>query len=288
MAELRCPLPSCSIVPGSGARFGNVAAIGGRIHTGLDLEARTGTPVYAAAAGVVKRTWSEVAGGRILAITHSDRLETRYAHLSRFVAGAGATVAAGQLVAYSGATGLVTGAHLHFEVLVDGAFVDPAPYLGLGAGATVPVGSAPASTDYGPYYPLLESEVAAWARSGSSPCAPGYQLQAVDPKLNYVADNPFGSGPKGAHWFQAPLLNVHPDWVAKLGASPVGADSGLRFACVRTDIQSGNANLQQLGQAASGAAGAAIGAALPVLANLAVVGISVGLAVAGVRRLMQA
>lgn len=109
-----------------------VMTIGGR-HTGVDFAARSGTPVYAAAGGVVRR-FENFGGGHMLAIAHDGGVETRYAHLlSRFV-NTGQRVAAGQEIATSGSSGAwVTGPVLHFEVLIDGQFVDPAPLLGVAA-----------------------------------------------------------------------------------------------------------------------------------------------------------
>ncbi len=94
-------------------------------HPGLDLEAHMGTPVVAAGNGVVVQAGHAGGYGRMVVLDHGGGLETRYAHLSRIVVRRGETVTAGQLLGKSGATGRVTGPHLHFEVRVDGAAVDP-------------------------------------------------------------------------------------------------------------------------------------------------------------------
>lgn len=133
---MRCPVPSCA---SPSSRFGVRAALGGAMHTGLDFPVPINTSVMAADRGVVRSVWWNAGGGRMVAITHSDRLETRYAHLTRATVKAGDVVAAGQQIALSGATGaLVTGPVLHFEVIVDGSPVDPAPYLSGAAGNATP------------------------------------------------------------------------------------------------------------------------------------------------------
>jgi murein DD-endopeptidase MepM/ murein hydrolase activator NlpD len=85
-------------------------------HTGVDLAVPVGTPVHAVGAGtVVKAEWGG-AYGRMVVIRHADGRYSLYAHLSRFEVQAGQDVAAGTEIALSGATGNVTGPHLHFEV----------------------------------------------------------------------------------------------------------------------------------------------------------------------------
>jgi murein DD-endopeptidase MepM/ murein hydrolase activator NlpD len=94
-------------------------------HPGIDLEAHSGTPVVASGAGIVVRAGHEGGYGRMVVIDHGGGVETRYAHLSRIVVRRGQAVHAGDLVGKSGATGRVTGPHLHYEVRVDGAPIDP-------------------------------------------------------------------------------------------------------------------------------------------------------------------
>ena len=102
-----------------------------RLHTGVDWAAPTGTPVYAAADGQVGFAGDGKGYGNLLIISHSDGLETRYAHLDKFASGisAGTAVRAGALVGYVGTTGRSTGPHLHFEVRKSGKPVDPIPYM---------------------------------------------------------------------------------------------------------------------------------------------------------------
>jgi murein DD-endopeptidase MepM/ murein hydrolase activator NlpD len=90
------------------------------LHTGLDFPADVGTPVHAAAGGVVLLTETHPQYGRLVEIDHGRGLVTRYAHTSKVVVHTGDIVKRGQIVAMVGTTGRSTGPHLHFEVLVDG------------------------------------------------------------------------------------------------------------------------------------------------------------------------
>jgi murein DD-endopeptidase MepM/ murein hydrolase activator NlpD len=115
------------------AHFGQKGGLWGNAgHHGIDYGVSEGTPVVAAAAGTVSYQDSP-ALGQVIRVTHEGGYATQYAHLSRKAAPAGATVAQGDLIGYSGNTGTQTsGAHLHFELWQGGARVNPAPYLGIG------------------------------------------------------------------------------------------------------------------------------------------------------------
>jgi murein DD-endopeptidase MepM/ murein hydrolase activator NlpD len=100
-------------------------------HPGLDFPAPRGTPVYAAASGIVVGAgWNDGYGKSVL-IRHAGGVDTRYAHFWRILVRVGQFVGAGARIGRVGATGFATGPHLHFEVIVGGADVDPAPALGL-------------------------------------------------------------------------------------------------------------------------------------------------------------
>jgi murein DD-endopeptidase MepM/ murein hydrolase activator NlpD len=99
------------------------------LHAGLDFPADPGTPIHAAAGGVVVSTESHPAYGNVVEIDHGNNLVTRYAHASRILVKTGDIVRRGQIVAEVGNTGRSTGPHLHFEVLVDGVHQDPAKFL---------------------------------------------------------------------------------------------------------------------------------------------------------------
>jgi murein DD-endopeptidase MepM/ murein hydrolase activator NlpD len=102
------------------------------LHTGLDFPADTGTPILAAAGGVVVVQEFHPAYGNMIEIDHGNDLITRYAHASVVVVKKGDIVKRGQLVAKVGSTGRSTGPHLHFEVLASGVPQDPRPFLNAG------------------------------------------------------------------------------------------------------------------------------------------------------------
>jgi murein DD-endopeptidase MepM/ murein hydrolase activator NlpD len=102
-----------------------------RLHSGIDFGIPCGTPVYAAAAGtIISAGWAGGYGNRVVidhGMVRGVDLATTYNHLTSIVAGG--HVRRGQLIAYSGTTGLSTGCHLHFETLVNGTFVNPMNWL---------------------------------------------------------------------------------------------------------------------------------------------------------------
>ena len=96
-------------------------------HKGVDYEASAGTPVRAAADGVIEDYGYRGNYGNYIRLRHTGRLETAYAHLAGFspVLAAGASVHRGDVIGYVGSTGISTGPHLYYEVLVDGRQIDP-------------------------------------------------------------------------------------------------------------------------------------------------------------------
>jgi murein DD-endopeptidase MepM/ murein hydrolase activator NlpD len=118
------------ITSGFGLRYHPILHIW-RLHSGTDFGVACGTPVHAAAAGtIISAGWAGGYGNRVV-IDHGylrgGDLATTYNHLTRIVASG--SVSRGQLIAYSGTTGLSTGCHLHFETLVNGNYVNPAGWL---------------------------------------------------------------------------------------------------------------------------------------------------------------
>jgi murein DD-endopeptidase MepM/ murein hydrolase activator NlpD len=101
----------------------------GRMHEGIDIMCSTGTPVRAAAAGTVIYAGWLGGYGNLVVVDHGGGLSTAYAHNSSFASSVGQSVAAGQVVSYSGNTGNSSGPHVHFEVRVNGSAVDPLGYL---------------------------------------------------------------------------------------------------------------------------------------------------------------
>jgi len=94
-------------------------------HTGIDLKANYGTPVYAIFDGVVTRASNYSGYGKCIDIAHKANYSSRYAHLSKFVVSNGARVKKGQLIGYSGSTGISTGPHLHLELAKNSRTVNP-------------------------------------------------------------------------------------------------------------------------------------------------------------------
>jgi len=115
---------------GSGFGFRSDPFNGRRaLHTGLDFPAPLGSPIHAAAGGVVVSTATHPDYGQMLVIDHGNGLTTRYAHASRIRVAPGDLVRREQHVADVGSTGRSTGPHLHFEVLVEGVPQNPAKFL---------------------------------------------------------------------------------------------------------------------------------------------------------------
>jgi murein DD-endopeptidase MepM/ murein hydrolase activator NlpD len=98
-----------------------------KLHTGVDLAARSGTPIYAAGDGVIKYYKWQSGYGNKVEIQHVNGYETAYGHMSRYVdgLGVGSHVRQGQIIGYVGSTGQSTGPHLHFEIKINGNLVDP-------------------------------------------------------------------------------------------------------------------------------------------------------------------
>jgi murein DD-endopeptidase MepM/ murein hydrolase activator NlpD len=96
-------------------------------HTGVDWAAPLGTPIYASGNGVIDTVGWESGYGKYIRIRHSNGYETAYGHMTAFARSIqpGARVQQGQIIGYVGSTGLSTGPHLHYEILVNGRFVDP-------------------------------------------------------------------------------------------------------------------------------------------------------------------
>jgi murein DD-endopeptidase MepM/ murein hydrolase activator NlpD len=102
---------------------------GSEVHSGIDISADRGWPVYATADGVVEFTGWSGDYGNMVTVNHNFGLVTRYAHLSAFSVLPGQRVARGQVIGQIGATGRATGPHLHYELLVNGQLTNPLPLL---------------------------------------------------------------------------------------------------------------------------------------------------------------
>jgi murein DD-endopeptidase MepM/ murein hydrolase activator NlpD len=99
------------------------------IHEGVDFTAEPGTPIHAAAAGVVFNVERHPQYGNMIEIDHGNELTTRYAHASKIVVKQGTMVKRGQKIAEVGSTGRSTGPHLHFEVRIHGVAQNPNRFL---------------------------------------------------------------------------------------------------------------------------------------------------------------
>ncbi len=112
-----------------GRRTDPFSGEGTEFHTGVDISASTGTPVHATADGIVVSAGWSGGYGRLVIVDHGGGTQTYYAHLSRLSVQAGEEVRRGEQVGLVGSTGRVTAPHLHYEVRIGGAPVNPYRYL---------------------------------------------------------------------------------------------------------------------------------------------------------------
>lgn len=200
-------------------------SVGSADHKGIDFAVPTGTPVRASAAGRVE--WSTTAGGygKVVKLDHGSGFETVYAHLSDLRVPRGQFVAAGDIVGLSGATGTVTGPHLHFEIRRNGVAVDPAPLLGLAPAAPPPlVAVAPA-----PAPPVSGSAVAPVVFH-LAPTVPGCPLARLTLAPGGTASHPslawlLPSGRESSSWTPS-LDDVLRELIALYGSPAVGSAFG--------------------------------------------------------------
>ncbi|MFV3074737.1 M23 family metallopeptidase [Niveispirillum fermenti] len=125
-ALLRTPVDGARLSSGFGMRRHPVLGYS-RMHKGVDFAAPTGTPIFAAGAGVVEEVGPKGAYGNYIRIRHNNEISTAYAHMSRFGSGMrrGARVGQGDVIGYVGTTGRSTGPHLHYEIVRNGQQVNP-------------------------------------------------------------------------------------------------------------------------------------------------------------------
>jgi len=100
-----------------------------KMHEGLDVATRTGTPVIAPCNGIVTKIKRDYGYGKMLEVNSGNGIVTRYGHNSKIVVRVGTRVKRGDLIAYVGNTGRSTGPHLHYEVIVNGVHVNPMKYI---------------------------------------------------------------------------------------------------------------------------------------------------------------
>lgn len=102
------------------------------LHTGLDFPADTGTPILAAAGGMVRLTEFHPAYGNMVEIDHGNGISTRYGHMSEVLVRVGDTVGRSDVIGLAGSTGRSTGTHLHYEVRQNGRAIDPVYFMNAG------------------------------------------------------------------------------------------------------------------------------------------------------------
>lgn len=132
MPEIGLPWP---LPPGTftvTSKFGTrVHPIDGVVsnHTGIDLGAASGVPVLASLDGVVEFVGTFGGYGKRVVVNHGDGVKTTYNHMSGWNVDFGQEVMSGDTIGFVGTTGKSTGPHLHFELLIDGKYIDPLEYL---------------------------------------------------------------------------------------------------------------------------------------------------------------
>ena len=111
------------------SRYGARESIRDHTHKGLDIAAKTGTPIKAAAGGTIEYSGTMGGYGKLVIINHGNGIQTYYGHCSKLNVKVGETVEAGDVIAEVGSTGNSTGPHLHLEIRQNGKYVNPANYL---------------------------------------------------------------------------------------------------------------------------------------------------------------
>ncbi|NVO17557.1 MAG: peptidoglycan DD-metalloendopeptidase family protein [Rhodoplanes sp.] len=123
---VRKPVPNGIMRSGFGSRHHPILGYT-KMHTGVDWAAPMGTPIFASGNGTLEKVGWESGYGKYIRIRHANGYETAYGHMTAYARGMdiGTKVRQGQVIGFVGSTGLSTGAHLHYEILVNGRLVDP-------------------------------------------------------------------------------------------------------------------------------------------------------------------
>lgn len=128
--SMRWPCPNYSYISSEfGARVHPITGEWQSGHKGIDIASGKGNPILAAKSGTVVKSYLSSSYGNYVVVSHGGGLMTAYAHMSKRMVSVGDTVSAGQQIGTVGSTGNSTGNHLHFEVYVDGAVVNPMDYV---------------------------------------------------------------------------------------------------------------------------------------------------------------
>ena len=118
------PVSSTNITSGYGYRVHPILKTK-KFHRGLDISSPKGTPLKASFTGIVTYASTKGGYGNLIEVERADGIRVRYAHLDKISVSEGDSVKEGQVLGATGSTGLSTGPHLHFEILVNGEPVDP-------------------------------------------------------------------------------------------------------------------------------------------------------------------
>lgn len=121
-----------AVTPVSGhitSRYGSRESIRDHTHQGLDIAAKTGTPIKAVADGTVTHSGTMGGYGNLIIIDHGNGITSYYGHCNKLYKKLGAKISAGDVIAEVGSTGNSTGPHLHFEIRQNGKYVNPQKYL---------------------------------------------------------------------------------------------------------------------------------------------------------------
>jgi len=183
---------------------------GGRLHAGQDIAAPSGTPIRAAACGIVTELGMQGGYGNMVCIKHSSRFTTCYAHMSRFGTSQGARVRAGQVIGFVGCTGSCTGPHVHFETRVNGQGQDPSQYLRRSGGRSYR--KAKLSRSATPAYSTSSSQ----SGSGRQPVA-----QAGTSGHRSGAGSTYDGSSGGTAYQQAPVEQAPVEQQAPVQQAPV-------------------------------------------------------------------
>jgi len=124
----RMPVSAYSLTSSFGLREHPLLGVM-RAHTGIDLAAPLGSPIFATSDGTVSTADWRGGYGLLVSLDHGGGVQTRYGHMSRLNVVAGERVHKGDVIGYVGSTGLSTGPHLHYEIRINGQAINPAPYL---------------------------------------------------------------------------------------------------------------------------------------------------------------
>ena len=102
-----------------------------KMHNGVDLAGPQGTPIYASRSGTVTAATYGSSGGYYVYISHGDGFTSLYLHMTHYIVSPGQSVSQGQVIGYMGSTGASTGSHLHFGIIYNGTYVNPANYIAI-------------------------------------------------------------------------------------------------------------------------------------------------------------